>query len=206
MELVSHWIAQYGYIGIFSLLVLGIVGLPVPDETLLTFAGYLVSRGQLSLAPTVAAALLGSICGITLSYLLGRLTGYVLIERYGSKLHIKMERVHQVHDWFRRLGRFTLTFGYFIPGVRHLTAYVAGASELEWPVFALFAYTGGVLWSATFIALGYFLGEQWSRVSGEAHRYVLAGCAVLGAAGLLYWLWRRRRLPQPDRLPPQETD
>jgi membrane protein DedA with SNARE-associated domain len=44
---VLAWIAQYGYLAIFSLLVLGIVGLPVPDETLLTFTGYLVFRGHL---------------------------------------------------------------------------------------------------------------------------------------------------------------
>ena len=40
---VLAWISQYGYLAIFLLLVMGIVGLPVPDETLLTFTGYLVS-------------------------------------------------------------------------------------------------------------------------------------------------------------------
>lgn len=193
MELVNEWIAQYGYAGIFSLLVLGIVGLPVPDETLLVFSGYLVYRGQLHLLPTIAAAFLGSLCGISVSYTLGRLTGYFFIEKYGSKVHIKMERVHQVREWFRRLGRFALTFGYFIPGVRHLTAYVAGASELEAPVFALFAYAGALLWSTSFILLGYFLGEQWNRVSGQVHRYLAIG--GLGAASLAaaFFLWRRWR-------------
>ena len=42
------WIAQYGYLAIFCLLMFGIVGLPVPDETLLTFTGYLVYKGTLS--------------------------------------------------------------------------------------------------------------------------------------------------------------
>ena len=51
------WIAQYGYLAIFLLLVCGIVGLPVPDETLLTFTGYLAFKGELSLAPAFAAAL-----------------------------------------------------------------------------------------------------------------------------------------------------
>jgi LPXTG-motif cell wall-anchored protein len=194
MELILDWIARYGYFGIFSLLVLGIVGLPVPDETLLTFAGYLIYRGKLHAVPTIAAAVLGSMCGITVSYILGRATGYFLIEKYGSKLHIKMERVHQVHDWFRRIGGFTLTFGYFVPGVRHLTAYVAGASELEAPWFAAFAYPGALIWSATFLSLGYFLGEQWSRVSGEIDHYLLvAGGAALAVAGLVYLVWRRRR-------------
>ncbi len=193
MELVSQWIANYGYIGIFTALMLGIVGLPVPDETLLTFAGYLVHSGHLQLVPTLASALLGTMCGITISYLLGRLTGYVLIEKYGGKLHISMERVHQVHDWFHRLGRPALTFGYFIPGVRHLTAYVAGASELEAPAFAAFAYPGALLWSHSFVFLGYFLGEQWQRVAGLVHRYVFIALAAIAAAALVYWLWRRRR-------------
>lgn len=192
MELVNEWVAQYGYAGIFALLMLGIVGLPVPDETLLTFAGYLVWRGRLHFAPALGAALAGSMCGITLSYVLGRLTGYFLVERYGAKLHIRMERVHQVHDWFHRLGRLTLTFGYFVPGVRHLTAYVAGASELEAPVFALFAYPGALLWSTTFLALGYFLGDQWNRVSAEAHQIVAIAVVLAGLAALAVYLWRRK--------------
>jgi membrane protein DedA with SNARE-associated domain len=193
MEIVLEWISQYGYFGMFGLLVLGIVGLPVPDEMMLTFAGYLVYRGKLQLAPTLAAGFLGSACGITLSYTLGRATGYFLIEKYGAKLHIKMDRVHQVHDWFHRLGRFTLTIGYYVPGVRHLTAYVAGASELEAPIFAVFAYTGALLWSASFITLGYFLGDHWDRASGQIHRYLIAGFVAAAAAGALCWLWRRRR-------------
>jgi len=193
MELVLAWISRYGYFGIFSLLVLGIVGLPIPDETLLTFAGYLVFRGQLRLGPTYLAAVAGSACGITLSYSMGRLTGYFLIEKYGPKLHIKMDRVRRVHDWFRRVGGFTLTFGYFVPGVRHLTAYVAGASKLEVPTFALFAYSGSVLWTASFIALGYFLGDQWRKVPELAEAYVLIAAGALAALGAGYWVWRRRR-------------
>ena len=108
MELIGDWISRYGYFGIFSLLVLGIVGLPVPDETLLTFAGYLIFRGKLRPLPTYLAALTGSMCGITLSYTLGRVTGYFLLEKYGARLHIKMERVRKVHDWFHRIGAITL--------------------------------------------------------------------------------------------------
>ena len=46
---VLAWITQYGYLAIFFLLVFGIIGLPIPDETMLTFSGYLVYMGHLSL-------------------------------------------------------------------------------------------------------------------------------------------------------------
>src|SRR5438067_9158429 len=60
-QYVLAWITQYGYFAIFCLLVLGIVGLPVPDETLLTFSGYLVFKGHFGFLPTVASAYAGSI-------------------------------------------------------------------------------------------------------------------------------------------------
>ena len=44
MNLVFHWIVQYGYAALIGSMMLGIIGLPIPHETLLMFAGYLVSR------------------------------------------------------------------------------------------------------------------------------------------------------------------
>src|SRR3974377_1168558 len=122
MEVITHWIGQYGYFGIFSLLMLGIVGLPVPDETLLTFAGFMVYKQELLPIPQFFAAFLGSICGITISYGLGRSLGFLMIHRYGGALHITQERMDRVHDWFGRVGAWGLLLGYFLPGVRHLTA------------------------------------------------------------------------------------
>src|SRR5947209_19453427 len=120
---VIAWITQYGYAAIFSLLILGIVGLPVPDETLLTFTGYLVYTGHLSLPFAFLAAFAGSASGITISYLLGRFLGMKLIHRYGKYLRIREEHLEKAHAWFHRAGHWSLTFGYYIPGVRHFTAY-----------------------------------------------------------------------------------
>src|SRR6266540_5084458 len=160
---VFHWISQNGYPAIFFLLVLGIVGLPVPDETLLTFTGYLVFANHLHLFPAYLSAAGGSICGITISYLLGRTFGLALLNKYGRYIHLSEARINQAHQWFEHAGRWGLTFGYFIPGVRHFTAYAAGMSYLEFHIFALFAYAGALVWAATFITLGYFLGERWQE-------------------------------------------
>ena len=180
VDTLTQWISQYGYVGIFFLLMLGIAGLPVPDETLLTFAGYLVFKGRLHPTPTVAAAVLGSISGITLSYTLGRVAGMFIIKRFGSYLHLTAERIERAHQWFDRLGKWTLMIGYFIPGVRHLTAFVAGSSKLKPAIFALYAYAGGLIWAGAFIASGYLLGEKWSVITKEIqHHFVIAACLAL---------------------------
>lgn len=174
----------------------GIVGLPVPDETLLTFTGYLVYKGTLPLPLAFATTLAGSACGITLSYFLGRTFGLGLIHRYGRYVRITEAHVNRAHDWFRRRGRWGLTFGYFVPGVRHFTAYAAGMSALEPPQFALFAYSGAVLWVSTFLGLGFFLGERWEAVLRTIHHYAVEAtlaAAILAAAVLVVrWWWKKR--------------
>ena len=145
MDTLLARLAHYGYVALFTLLVLGIVGLPVPDEALLLLAGYLVFTHELALAPTLAAAGLGSLCGITLSYALGRLIGRSVVHGLGRWVRVDPAHLARMQAWYVRGGKYLLLVGYYIPGVRHLTAYVAGALQLAPPVFALFAYTGGFL-------------------------------------------------------------
>jgi membrane protein DedA with SNARE-associated domain len=191
---VLAWITQYGYVAIFTLLVFGIVGLPVPDETLLTFTGYLVFKGHLSLPLAFAAALGGSLCGITISYILGRTFGIKLIHRYGKYLRITEHHIDRAHAWFARVGHWGLTFSYFVPGLRHLSAYAAGISQVEGRQFALYAYSGGVVWVATFLTLGYLLGDRWQVVERNIEHYFAGITVALVILVAVYfgWRWRRR--------------
>jgi len=185
------WITQYGYLAIFVLLIFGIVGLPVPDETLLTFTGYLIYRRELSMPLAFAAAVAGSASGMTISYALGRSFGLALLHRFGKHVHLTPERLARAHAWFERIGHWALTVGYFIPGVRHLTAYAAGMTEVAPHQFALFAYSGTVLWVTAFLSLGYFLGERWKVVELHVERYLVGLSIALAVLLGGYWIWRK---------------
>ena len=193
-ETILRWITEYGYLAIFVLMTLGT---PMPDEGLLAFAGYLVYEGRLQLFPTIAAAFLGSVCGITLSYGLGRTVGNYLVTKFGPAVQVTEDKVTRVHTWYERVGKWGLLFGYLLPGVRHLIAFGAGTSKLPLSVFALFAYTGGFIWSVTIIAAGYFLGSQWTLVFGKVRPNLVIGSVVTVALFLLYIIvrqyWRKRK-------------
>jgi membrane protein DedA with SNARE-associated domain len=192
-QFVLHFVSKYSYLGIFSLLTLGIVGLPVPDEFLLTFVGYLIFRGRLHLAPAAASAFLGSVCGITLSYWLGRTLGIYLVNRYGTHIGLGPKQVQRVHDWFARIGGWSLTFGYYVPGLRHLTAYVAGTAGFELPQFAIFAYAGAAVWSASFLALGYYLGDGWHAATQTVRDTTRVVVWLLIIAAVVWGLLQRAR-------------
>jgi membrane protein DedA with SNARE-associated domain len=193
VESVLGWVAHYGYVAIFGLLMLGIVGLPIPDETLLMFTGYLIFKHELEPLPAFAAGFLGSICGISVSYALGRMLGLYLVTRLGHFLHIEPEALEQVRAWYERKGKYGLVISYFIPGIRHLAAYVAGSSRLSLPVFATFAYLGGLLWSSSFISIGYVLGDEWEQMSVSLHRYLLIGAGVITVVIAIGFILMRRR-------------
>jgi len=194
-DFLVHWITTYGYAGIFFLLMWGIIGIPVPDETLLTLTGYLVYKGDLHILPGLAAIVFGSVCGISLSYGLGRTGGFMLVKKYGHYLHLSADKLEKAHDFLVRRGKWALMFGYFIPGVRHLTALVAGTTRLTYPLFALFAYSGALVWCATFFTTGYFLGKEWTRASAKIHHGILVGFSA-AACGFLgfHLVYRYRRM------------
>jgi membrane protein DedA with SNARE-associated domain len=197
-----HWIKTYGYLGVFVSQMLGMFGLPIPDETILGFIGFLISKEYFHPVPTLLTAFLGSICGITLNYLVGRTLGLPLLEKYGKYLHITPERLALAHQWFEKYGKWSLFGGYFLPGVRHLTAFSAGVSGLEYRHFAAFAYSGGLLFVVTFLTVGYVVGEEWHKVMPMVESYLwmlMAGLIILGLAAYLVYRIRRARRESKGR-------
>jgi len=166
-------IAQYSYWGIFFSLGLGILGLPIPDETLMVFVGFLVFQGKLNYSLAMIVAFIGTSCGITIGYFIGRLSNKLFLRKYSEKIHINPEHFRSAEQFYRRYGKSALCIGYFIPGVRHLTAILAGISRMPYRIFALFAYAGGFLWTVIFLNMGYFLGDSWHRFSSYSNRFII---------------------------------
>ena len=153
---------HYGAFALFILLCMGIFGLPVPEETLMVLAGLLINTGELPLAPTIIAAYLGTSCGITVSYFLGRSAGRSLLNQYEKWLPIKSGQLHKRLSWFRHFSKWTLLIGYLIPGLRHFTGLFAGSASMHFKEFALFAYSGAFLWTLLYLSIGYFWGNWFS--------------------------------------------
>lgn len=183
-----EYLTRYGAPVLFVAQLLGIFGLPIPDELLLTIAGVLMRRGQLSRVPTIAAAISGCMAGITISYVIGRTLGCPAVRRLTRGHEAVWARAQ---DWFHRFGGWLLTFGYFIPGVRHVTAIAAGTTPLDYPTFSAWAYPGAVLWATTFLTIGYYTGDRWRDWIAQARRhgalFVIGVVVVIALA-----TWRRR--------------
>ncbi|WP_400162495.1 DedA family protein [Brevibacillus sp. TJ4] len=196
-EYVNLFVAKYGYAGIFFSLTLGVIGLPIPDEVLMTYAGYAAARGILSMPLAFASAFCGAALGSTISYGVGRIWGLPLLAWLGPYVGITAARLAKTQGLFGRYGSLLLVVGYFLPGIRHLSAYIGGMSGLNVRRFVLFSFTGAFCWSMTYLQVGLALGKDWLRFVVYARHYgfwlfVMIACI---AAGL--YVIKKSRLDEP---------
>lgn len=197
MDTVMWILSQYGYIALFVLLALGIVGLPIPDETLMVLVGSLTVDGPFRYVPAFAICLGGSMSGMFISYIVGLRVGKPLLDRYGKIIKLTPKRIEKAERWFQKYGAWSIMFGYFVPGFRHLTCYLAGMSKLKWTTYFLVAGTGAFIWVATFLTIGYVVGEEAIRLlHDKGNRLLLIGVIVLlvvVAIGYLIMRYRRAK-------------
>ncbi|NPC93966.1 DedA family protein [Bacillus sp. WMMC1349] len=158
MDFAKELISLYGYFAIFGLLVLGIIGLPIPDEVMMTFVGYMSSIHILNYQLSILISFLGAFSGMLVSYFLGHKIGKPLLDKYGKWIGLTAKRLETVHRWFNKYGPWTIVFGYFIPGVRHVTCYLSGMNEMKMKKFLIFAGAGAFIWCLVFITIGYTIG------------------------------------------------
>lgn len=184
-ETIQNLIVQYGYGALFALLAFGIVGVPVPDEFLMTFVGYSVSLDIFSFSGAMSVSFAGAMAGMIVSYFLGRKVGKPFLWRYGRWVKLTPARLDKAETWFRQYGLWTVTFGYFVPGVRHFSCYLAGVSGVKFWRYLLYAGSGAAVWCATFITLGRFIGNNIGPFLHTVHHYMREGAIVLALLAVL---------------------
>ncbi|MDT8862390.1 DedA family protein [Alkalihalobacillus sp. MEB130] len=195
MEVLKYLIFEYGYFGIFIALVGGIIGLPVPDEVLLLSIGYYAYLGRVDLLTALISSYLGSIIGITISYLLGAKLGLPFLLKYGPKFRLSHTRISKAQQLFSKRGSWLLLIGYFIPGIRHIIGYLAGISRLNFKIFMIYSYIGAFFWVLFFVLSGYELGIRWYFIkqSFETYKFLIyftvSGLIALAA---IFFFFRRK--------------
>lgn len=172
-DYILNLIDNYGYIALYFSMALGIIGLPITDETILAFSGFLIFQKELNLVPVVLFSFLGSITGISVSYFIGKKLGKKFLYRDSSFIHLSKDKLNRMNNWIQRYGSWLFFFGYFIPGVRHLTALIAGTSQTSYKKFAAYALPGGFLWISVFISLGFYTGKEWEKINGNIQEKIL---------------------------------
>jgi undecaprenyl-diphosphatase len=157
-------ISQYGYLVVFFGVMLESVGVPLPGETILIAAGFLVHQGTLNLSETIVFGVLGTIVGNQIGYWAGRQGGRPFVLRWGRYVGVTHERLLRAEGFFARHGGKAVLLARFVPGLRAFGALVAGISRMPWWTFLFYNVIAGVVWATGSILVGYLFSGSLNLV------------------------------------------
>jgi membrane-associated protein len=176
----------YGYPALGLTLLLGAIGLPLPDGVATTVAGSLASQGRIDWFWAVVIAVTASLLGDAIGYGLGRLLSRKILDRHGRWLGYTAARQARVQSLFEHWGLLTVfitrTFMSYLSSIASLAA---GISHFRLPKFLAMALVGRVVWTAGYFGLGYGIGGDWEAATSFLTNLsvLLLLLALLAAAG-----------------------
>jgi len=182
-------ISTFGYAGIFFLMMLESMVLPVPSELVMPFAGFLVEKGTFTFLYVILASTLGSIAGSLIFYYIGKTGGHSLVERYGKYVLINHEDVRMTEEWFNKRGELTIFLARLIPVIRHLISLIAGIGKMNVKKFTVYTIIGAALWNAILAYLGFILGQHWEEVNQYTDQISIV-IVVLIIVFAIYFIYR----------------
>ena len=194
---VSEFVGHWGYLAIFVIVVLGNVGLPVPEESALLAGGYLVWRGDLMWSGVLTVGIVSAVAGDNVGYWIGRRYGPRVLERLRRLVGITPQQFQSMRTFMVRWGSLGVFVARFIPGLRFLAGPLAGTVGLHVTAFIAANVLGAVVYVPVIVAAGYAVGygagphvERILRILGPVEYVVLIVTVV--AAGT-FFLWRALR-------------
>jgi membrane-associated protein len=181
---------ELGYVGIFLWLWLGMLGIPIPNEAIVTTIGYLSTTNMLQGDKVFFVGYLGILASLTTSYLLGRIIGKKLVNYLSRKKGTKTS-IRKAIYLINKYHMYSLIISYFIPGVRIFVPFIYGMMRLSYIRFAALSYTTALVWFSLFFSLGMATGnhEELSIL------LTIAIVALICIVPLIVNLYKRKKKP-----------
>ncbi|WP_424237028.1 DedA family protein [Bhargavaea ginsengi] len=201
----ENWITdimeQFGYFGVFVLIMVENVFPPIPSEVILTFGGFMTTASSLTKVGVIGAATAGSVAGAVILYGIGLLLDVErlekIVDRWGRVLRLTREDIHKADAWFDKYGPWTVFFCRLVPLIRSLISLPAGMSNMNFLLFLLLTTLGSLIWNTVLVSLGAAVGDNWENIVHYMDIYsniAYAVIAVLGIAAIIWYInFRRKR-------------
>ena len=198
-EIILSIMGNYGYIGVFLLIMIENVFPPIPSEVILLFGGFMTTYTKLNIVGMVVASTLGSIFGAVILYYIGKIFNKdrlkkLISGKLGKILRLKVSDIDNADSWFDNKGNKTVFFCRFIPLVRSLISIPAGMSEMPMVKFLLYTLFGSLIWNIVLIIVGSVVGENWTKIVNILDTYSHIVVIILFIIVLVgvYFFYRKR--------------
>ena len=197
----QHFIANYGYVAVFLLMLAESACIPIPSELIMLFGGALAAGAvvgtQLNLVLVIVAGVAGNVVGSYLAWGVGRYGGQAALHRWGRRLWLRDHDLDKATAWFTKYGPVAVGLGRVLPVIRTFISLPAGIAAMSPVRFGVYTTLGCIPWTAALGVAGYAVGRNWQTLADDFHgpTYVIAGIVAI-VAGVWTGVPVGRRLSQ----------
>ena len=197
MEALQEFVDSFTYLGIFAVLLLGSLGVPIPEEMPIISAAVMSHEGITRWSLALPVCLLGVLSGDMVLYWIGRHWGEQVLDWRLVRLILSPARERWLQAAYRRHALKTIVTARHVMGLRAAAFLTAGSAGVPFWKFVA-ADVGAALFGVPLtFGLAYFFTDQIEAIMVDVHRAErwlgLAGLlalAVLVVGGV--WRWHRR--------------
>ncbi len=189
VDLIFDW----GYLGIFIMMAIESSFIPFPSEIVLVPAGYLASKGDMTIGMIMSAALGGSMVGAFINYYLALTLGRKILKKYGKYFFIKENALEKMDGYFKKHGHISTFTGRLIPGIRQLISIPAGLARMNLVEFSIFTAFGAGIWALILTLMGYFIGENQELIDTYLKQITMSIVAILVVVGFIYYRYQTKK-------------
>ncbi|MFM6948392.1 MAG: VTT domain-containing protein [Aquirufa sp.] len=196
LAFLSLFIAEHGSLTYALLFVIvfvetGLVVMPLlPGDSLLFSVGLLAAAsGQLEVSTVIPMLILAALMGDQVNYFLGKYFSN-WIRTKDQILFLKKSHIDQTEAFYQKYGPKTVILARFVPIVRTVAPFVAGAGRMSYPVYLLYGFLGATLWVTSITFAGYFLGDnEWVKTNFEK---VVLGIVAVSVLPILFGILKQK--------------
>ena len=198
--MLQELLQRFTYLGILAALLLGSLGVPIPEEMPIVAAGILSHEGLARWWLALPVCVLGVVSGDTVLYWAGR--------RWGERL-LGWRVVHHVltrarADWlqaaYREHAMKTVAMARHVTGLRAAAFLTAGIARVPFWKFILADAAAAAVSVPLAFGLAYFFTHQIGAILADVHRVerwlALAGLVVVAGGLVVYAARWNRRVPK----------
>ncbi|PRY37105.1 membrane-associated protein [Spirosoma oryzae] len=191
------WANEYGVL-LYAILFLivftetGLIVMPLlPGDSLLFAAGALAARdtNELSVGVIIPLLIVAALLGDNVNYFVGRTLGNQIKMRERI-LFFKREYILETEKFYAKYGGRTVIMARFIPIVRTIAPFVAGAGSMIYSTFIRNCILGAILWVTSITLVGYFLGNL--EVVQKNFEFVVFGIVGISLLPILFEVVKKR--------------
>ena len=206
-EALGEHLNPWGYVLLFLLTALeasAFVGLFIPGEAALLFAGFLAYDGRLELLPVIAIVIVGGVIGDSLGYELGRHLGWRLKRGRLGRL-VGQERWDRGRAYIRMKGGRAVLLGRFFGLLRAVVPAVAGDARMPYRTFLALNVAGALIWAPSAVIAGYIAGSSYRTVEEHVGRASVALAPAAIAVFLVIHILHKRRHEREEEVAEQDV-